>query len=107
MALFFDTAWFDARLRALGLSRTVVASALGVTEAELGEIWKDQRELRAGQVSVLAALLQETPETIADRAGISTPVPDSLPTLSALERRLERIEAALETLTALVRAQSK
>ena len=45
MALFFDSAWFDARLEASGLRRADVAAALGLTAEQIAELWKDQREL--------------------------------------------------------------
>src|SRR5690242_5196814 len=47
MALFFDTEWFDARLAAAHLSRADVARALGLSQGEVDEVWKDQRELSA------------------------------------------------------------
>jgi len=99
MALFFDGAWFDERLASLGLSRATLAAALGLSEQELAEVWKDQRELSARDVAMLASLLGTTPEDIALRAGVSTPVPrvaSSDPALKAIEERLARVEAMLE-----------
>jgi len=110
MALFFDAAWFDKRLASLGLVRTTVAIALGLSESEINEIWKDQRELSARDVAILANLLDATPEEIAERAGVSTPVPKAAapadPSLKAIEERLTRVEAALEEILALLRAQN-
>jgi transcriptional regulator with XRE-family HTH domain len=98
MALFFDQAWFDARLASLGLTRAPVAAALGLNEAELAEVWKDQRELRAAQVTILAGLLGVTPEEVASRAGVSTPVPSAEPTLVDLAARIARLEAEVASL---------
>lgn len=100
MALFFDAPWFDQKLAKLGLARATVAAALGVSEEEVGEIWKDQRELKARDVTILANLLGTSPEEIAHRAGISTPVPrtSSDPALRAIEERLARIEEKLDEL---------
>jgi transcriptional regulator with XRE-family HTH domain len=98
MALFFDQAWFDARLAALNLTRGPVAAALGLSEAELAEVWKDQRELRGPQVTILAGLLGVTPEEVAHRAGVSTPVPKAEPTLTDLAARVARLEAELAAL---------
>jgi transcriptional regulator with XRE-family HTH domain len=100
MALFFDGEWFDARLAAAHLSRADVARALGVSDQALAEIWKDQRELSAADVSILAALLAVPPQNIAKHAGISTPVPKSQPTLADLAARLEKVEAELARLRA-------
>jgi len=108
MALFFDSAWFDARLAAAGLTRATVAAALGLSEAQVAELWKDQREFSADNVRVLSALLGVSPAEIADRAGISTPVPKEAPgesaALRALDARLARVEAALAELKALILA---
>jgi transcriptional regulator with XRE-family HTH domain len=104
MALFFDAAWFDERLKSLGLARATLAAALGVTESEIAEIWKDQRELSVRDVRILAALLGADGAEIAARAGISTPVPPpAQPTLSEIAERLARIEQSLAELAALLR----
>jgi transcriptional regulator with XRE-family HTH domain len=95
MALFFDGEWFNARLAASHLALGDVARALGVGEAQIAEIWKDQRELSAQDVSILAGLLAVEPEEIARRAGVSTPVPRAQPTLAELAARLTRVEAEL------------
>ena len=98
MALFFDTQWFDARLAAAHLARGDVARALGLSDGEIAEVWKDQRELSARDVAMLAALLAATPQEIAHHAGISTPVPKAQISLTDLSARLERVEAELAAL---------
>lgn len=102
MALFFDAEWFDARLASAGLSRAVLAQALGIDEAQLAEIWKDQRELSARDVTVMAALLGASPEDVAKHAGISTPVPKHGGELDDIRARLDRIEKTLAELKALM-----
>ncbi|HTT97514.1 MAG TPA: helix-turn-helix domain-containing protein [Rhizomicrobium sp.] len=97
MALFFDSEWFDARLAASGLKRTDLAAALGLSEHEIAEVWKDQREIAAPQVRVMAALLGVTPQDIARHAGISTPVPRD-----DADERLARIEGQLQEIKALL-----
>jgi hypothetical protein len=72
LALFFDTTWFAARLAALGLERDDLALAAGISEDELALIWKDQREVSPLEVDCFAAMLGETPETIASRCGATT-----------------------------------
>ncbi|HXC56539.1 MAG TPA: helix-turn-helix domain-containing protein [Rhizomicrobium sp.] len=107
MALFFDSAWFDARLAAAGLARADVGTALGLSVQQVAELWKDQREVSADNVRVLAALLAVPAAEIAARAGISTPVPkdaaQEVATVSELNARLARIEQALAEIKALVR----
>ncbi len=100
MALFFDQDWFAARLAGRGLSRTVLAAASGMTEAELALVWKDQRELSAREVAVFAELLGETPAEIANRAGVSTPTPggDPLARIAALERQVAELQGRLARL---------
>ena len=104
MALFFDSDWFDSRLAALGLQRTDVATALGFTAEQISEIWKDQRELNAGQVRTLSALLGVPAAEIADRAGVSTPIPKDIPSgeLNQIGERLDRIERTIAEIKALM-----
>lgn len=80
-----------------GLTPTVLAAASGMSEAELALVFKDQRELSAGEVAVFAELLGEAPAEIARQAGISTPVPDQDPLarIAALEHRVAVLEAEI------------
>lgn len=109
MALFFDAEWFDARLAARQTTREKLAEHLGVTMNELGELWKDQRELKAHEVLVMARFLGATVQDVAGRAGISTPVPqvtvDADATAAKLEElngRLIRLEKMMVELKALL-----
>jgi hypothetical protein len=95
MALFFDTQWFDARLKSAHLSRSDAARALGLSDSEVAEVWKDQRELSARDVATLAALLAASPQDVAHHAGVSTPIPKTSMSIVELARRLERVEAEL------------
>lgn len=97
MALFFDADWFDARLGERGLTRTVLAAVSGMSEAELGLVFKDQRELSAAEVTAFAELLGVTPGEIAHHAGVSTPVP-AVDRVAALEARVAALEAELARL---------
>src|SRR5580692_313474 len=102
MALFFDSEWFDHKLAALGLTREAVAAALGFNADQLAEVWRDQRELRAEHVRVLAALLGVPTEEIASRAGVSTPGPRE-----DVETRLARVEAEIAAIKALLATKLK
>lgn len=102
MALFFDADWFDARLGERGLSRDVLAAATGMSGADLALVFKDQRELSAGEVAVFAELLGVAAGEVASRAGVSTPVPGEAGAggarLAALERRVAALEAEVARL---------
>lgn len=100
MALFFDQDWFAARLAERGLSRTVLAAACGMTQDELALVWKDQRELSAREVGILAELLGATPAEVAHRAGVSTPTPgdDPMARIAALERQVADLQGRLARL---------
>ena len=105
MALFFDKDWFDARIASAHLTRADVARALGLSDGEIAEVWKDQRELSARDVATLAALLAAAPQEIAHHAGISTPVPKavSASSFADLSARLERVEAELAAIKTLLK----
>jgi uncharacterized protein YceH (UPF0502 family) len=102
MALFFDAAWFDAALADRGLSRTVLAAAAGMSEADLALAYKDQRELSEREVAAFAELLGVGPAEIARHAGVSTPVPGqgAEARIASLERRVAALEAELARLRA-------
>ena len=102
MALFFESQWFEQRLTALGLTREAVGAALGFDADEIAEIWKDQRELSAEHVRLLAALLAVPAKEIANRAGVSTPLPRE-----DVETRLARVEAELAAIKALLAEKFK
>ncbi|MBV9991257.1 MAG: helix-turn-helix transcriptional regulator [Alphaproteobacteria bacterium] len=133
MALFFDSQWFDARLAALGLSRAELGRALGLSDGQLAEVFKDQRELSADDVRLIAALLGVEAKEVASRAGVSTPMPreivareegphdghrgdgpheDGLPedgpaedglSSASLERRLSRLEAEVAEIKSMLK----
>jgi transcriptional regulator with XRE-family HTH domain len=113
MALFFDSAWFDSRLAAVHLSRADLARALGLNASQIAEVWKDQRELPARDVSIIAALLAVSAEEVAKYAGVSTPLPPSSPSpdltrdIAELKIRLERVEREFTELKSLLAKQTK
>lgn len=98
MALFFDAAWYDARLAARGLTRAILAAAGGMDEADLALAFKDQRELSMREVSVFAELLGVTPAEAASRAGVRPPAPSDAQRLAALEARVVALEAEVARL---------
>lgn len=94
MALFFDQPWFDACLAATGSTRDDIARLLSISREQVDELWKDQRELSARDVVLLARFLNVEPEIVAHRAGVSTPVP----------KREQRSEDPIQNLTARIEA---
>lgn len=107
MALFFDAQWFDEQLSARGLSRADAARALRLDAAQIAELWKDQRELSVRDVRVLAQLIGISPGEVANRAGVSTPVPaerpeDTAAAIAELSERLARVERGMLELKALI-----
>ena len=106
MALFFDHAWFDERLKARGATREDVARLLQLTGEQVAELWKDQRELRAHEVLALARFFGVGAAEVSHRAGISTPVPDETSDVAArldnMNERLQRLERMMLELKALI-----
>jgi len=102
MALFFDAEWFDARLAERRLSREVLAAGAGLSAEDLALVFKDQRELSAGQVAIFAELLGAPAAEVASRAGVSTPLPGQASPadvrIAALERRVAALEAEMARL---------
>ena len=98
MALFFDRQWFEEKLAERGLNQRILAAAASMSEAELALAFKDQRELSAEEVGIFADLLGVPPAEIAERAGVSTPVPgqaDLAGRILALEKKVAALEADL------------
>lgn len=111
MALFFDQSWFDQQLGVVGATLDDICGLLHLSFEQVGEIWKDQRELLPHEVSALATFLQVTPAEVADHAGVSTPVPRQggeidlssvVARLDDVNGRLMRMERTLFELKALV-----
>jgi transcriptional regulator with XRE-family HTH domain len=101
VALFFDKAWFDARLRALSLSRAAMAEVAGLSEDDLTLIMKDQMEVTGEQVQAWARLLNVDPEEIARRCGVSTtvaPPRSDQDRIASLERRVANLEDTIRRL---------
>jgi transcriptional regulator with XRE-family HTH domain len=105
MALFFDHAWFDAQLQRLHMRREDVAAMLGLDAEQIADVWKDQRELKAADVAILAALFNVQAAEISDRAGISTPIPRLPARSDEVMARLDAIEAKLDRVLTLLSGQ--
>ena len=98
MALFFDAEWFDEKLKVRNATRQELADQLGISMHELGELWKDQRELKSHEVLAIARVLGVTPKEVADRAGVSTPIPQAPIDASEIALKLEEMNGRLTKL---------
>jgi len=101
MALFFDRQWFEEKLAERGLNQRIMAAAAGMSEADLALVFKDQREVSAEEVGIFADLLGVSAAEVADRAGVSTPVPgqsDLAGRVLSLEKKVAALEAELARL---------
>lgn len=108
MALFFDQEWFDARLGERGLDRPSLAVILGLHPEEIEDMWKDQREISAREVLLLAELLGVSVQDIARYGGVATPLPgaqtalgekaEALARIGVLEARLASLEQEMAAL---------
>jgi hypothetical protein len=115
MALFFDQAWFDAQLARVGATRADIARLLGLQNAQVDEMWKDQREMSARDVALLGSFFNVAPRLIAEHAGISTPVPDEMQpaeqALIMLKARVDQLELemrlVLEELERIRRSEAR
>jgi hypothetical protein len=103
MSLFFDTAWFDARLEALGLDRGALAVAAGLTREDLHQIIINEREASAAEIDAFATVLRVDLVEATLRSGVAARAapegddPDAR--LDDLDARLDRIDRWLEDLT--------
>jgi uncharacterized protein YceH (UPF0502 family) len=78
-----------------------MAAAAGMSEADLALVFKDQREVSAEEVGIFADLLGVSAAEVADRAGVSTPVPgqsDLAGRVLSLEKKVAALEAELARL---------
>lgn len=103
MSLFFDAAWFDARLSALGLDRGALAIAAGLTREELHRIIVNEREASPGELEAFATVLQVDLLEATLRSGVAVRAEaggyDSEARLDDLTARLDRIDSWIADLT--------
>lgn len=98
MALFFDQQWFDAKLQERGLNKAALAVLLRISAVEVDDMWKDQREISAREVSLLAELLGVSVQEIAKYGGAATPVPGAAGEMGEVLARLDALNARVAAL---------
>ena len=118
MGIFFDQDWFDARLKATGLTRASMAHAANMTIDEVEMVFRDQRELEGREVNAIARILRVDPQEVATRSGaaetganaydrseMNTPVRPILAggefqvtreVIAGIHERLDRLERMIE-----------
>lgn len=99
MSLFFDAAWFDARLGEKGMDRGHLAAAAGLERTELHAIVSNERAASAEELRAFAGLLDADLLEVCVRAGISARAAAEGEHPSA---RIEDIEARLDALDAWI-----
>jgi hypothetical protein len=106
MSLFFDAAWFDARLTARRAERGDLAAAAGLDRAELHRVFTNERAATAQELQAFAAFLDADLVEVALRSGVTQRgaevAVDSQARISSIEARLDQIDdwiAELESQT--------
>lgn len=104
MALFFDAAWFDARLAEKGLDRNALAASAGLERSALHRLFIHERAPTAPELNAFAALLGADIVEISLRCGVANPEAppsaDPAARIETMEARLDEIDAWLATLEA-------
>jgi len=99
MGLFFDAAWFDARLSEKGLDRAAMAAAAGLERSALHQLFIHERAPSADELNAFADLLGASVVEISLRCGVADveapPAEDASARIESMEARLDEIEAWL------------
>ncbi len=95
MSLFFDAAWFDARLATRGLTRNGLAERLATDAAGVEALFSNRRQASPSELAALAEALDADLLEINLRAGVAVRNDESKGETSV---RIERIEARLDAI---------
>lgn len=99
MSLFFDAAWFDARLAERGLDRAALAIAAGLERADLHGVFTNARSATASELETFARVLEADPIEIALRAGVAqreaADTAEPAVRIESIEARLDAIDSWL------------
>ncbi len=94
MSLFFDAAWFDAKLTARNLDRAALAIAAGIDRGELHGIFTNERAPTLEEMESFARVLETDLLEITLRSGVAERAPAGADTAD----RIESIEARLKAI---------
>jgi len=96
MSLFFDAAWFDARLRERGLDRAALAAAANMERADLDLVFSDERGASASELAAFAQALNLNLVEVSLRSGIASrggaSDEDTGARIDGIEARLDAID---------------
>jgi transcriptional regulator with XRE-family HTH domain len=101
MSLFFDAAWFDARLNERGLDRGALAECAGLERGELHRLFTNERSPTHDELSAFAKLLDIDLVTVALKCGVRERAAggdDASARIEGIEARLNAIDEWLAEL---------
>jgi len=95
MSLFFDAAWFDAKLAERGLDRAALALAAGLDRSDLHLVFTNERSATAAELAAFAELIRADLVETSLRAGVAERSPPESDNATA---RIDSIEARLDAI---------
>ncbi len=96
MALFFDAAWFDARLADLKLDRGDLAAAAGLSRDDLSLIFANEREASGAEIRAFTTLLNADLIEVSIRCGVAAR--NTAPADADAGSRLDHLSARLDAI---------
>ncbi len=98
MSLFFDAAWFDARLAAKGLSRASLAVAAGISLPEMGALFSNERAPNGAELAAFSQSLDADLVEVTLRGGVSSRESsgEACARIESIEARLDAMDAWLD-----------
>jgi transcriptional regulator with XRE-family HTH domain len=98
MSLFFDAAWFDAKLASRGLAREALAQAAALGAADLEAVFTNLRSPTAQELNAFAQALGADLVEVTLRSGVVAR--GAPPPADSTSARIESIEARLDAMDA-------
>lgn len=96
MALFFDAAWFDARLGDLKLDRGALAAAAGLSHEDMALVFANEREASGAEIRAFANVLGADLIEISIRCGVAAR--NTTPADADAGARLDHLSARLDAI---------
>ncbi|MBY0565520.1 MAG: hypothetical protein K2P58_15230 [Hyphomonadaceae bacterium] len=100
MALFFDAAWFDAKLAERALDRAALTAASGLDRQELHRVFTNVRAPTAVELNAFAQVLGVDIVEVTLRSGVAErdqhEGADAVARIESIESRLDAIDRWIE-----------